>query len=63
MTINTFPMSTTRAAIAADPRHFGRARPRLLESVEDGVRSLPDDARLFAATFAAGFLFVSILIG
>ncbi len=63
MVVNTYPMSTTRAVIAADPRQFGRARPRFMVSVENGVRTLPDDLRLFAATFAAGFLFVSILIG
>ena len=32
---------------------------RMVESAPD----LSDDLRLFAATFAAGFLFVSILIG
>ncbi|MBA3577167.1 MAG: hypothetical protein H0W39_06115 [Sphingomonas sp.] len=56
-------MSTTRAAIAANPRRFGRARRRVPESIEDKVRTLPEDLRLFAATFTAGFLFVSILIG
>ncbi len=63
MVVNTYPMSTTRAATAANPRRFGRARPRVPESVEDKVRTLPEDLRLFAATFTAGFLFVSILIG
>lgn len=56
-------MAHARAAIAADPRLFGRGRPRLLESLDDeGGWTLSDDARLFAAAFAAGFLFVSILI-
>ena len=58
MGIKTFPMRTTRALVATDPRCFGRA----VCAHADG-RSLSDDARLFTATFAAGFLFVSILIG
>jgi hypothetical protein len=49
-------MQLARPAIALDPRRFGRR-----------VRSLPAssaiaDIRLFAMTFIAGFVFVSILI-
>lgn len=63
MAVKHFPMAHARAAIAVDPRLFGRGRPRLLESLDDeGGWTLSDDARLFAAAFAAGFLFVSILI-
>ncbi|HUG45920.1 MAG TPA: hypothetical protein VMK31_05345 [Sphingomicrobium sp.] len=51
-------MRTPRALAAADPLQFGRARLHLRS--ED--RGLSEDARLFATTFAAGFLFVSILI-
>ena len=51
-------MRTPRALVATDPRRFGRA---VCASVDR--RSLSDDARLFAATFVAGFLFVSIVIG
>ena len=58
MAFNTFPMRTPRALVASDPRGFGRA----VAIAGDG-RTLADDARLFAATFAAGFIFVSILIG
>ncbi|MFP5329479.1 MAG: hypothetical protein ACLGHC_05015 [Alphaproteobacteria bacterium] len=45
-----------------DPRHFGRAHFRRLELAPADSPSLLDDLRLFAANFAAGFLFVSILI-
>ena len=58
MAFNTFPMHTPRALVASDPRSFGRAA-----AIDCDTRSLADDARLFAATFVAGFLFVSILIG
>jgi hypothetical protein len=55
-------MQLARPAIALDPRRFGRRAIALA----DAVRVEPafnDDVRLFALTFVAGFLFVSILIG
>ena len=55
-------MAHARAAIALDPRHFGRGRARTLDVSEDRSWSISDDLKLFATTFAAGFLFVSILI-
>lgn len=55
-------MAHARAAIAIDPRLFGRGRMRVVEVREARSRGLPDDLKLFATTFAAGFLFVSILI-
>jgi hypothetical protein len=62
MAFNTFPMRSSRALVAADPRFFGRARAWPLSAPEDEPRALVDDLRLFASTFAAGFLFVSILV-
>lgn len=51
-----------RLAIAADPRRFGRA----FESDEPATPTAPsrlgDDIRLFAVTFLAGFIFVSVFI-
>ena len=55
-------MRTPRALVAIDPRRFGRARA-LSHGVPPEQRTLAEDAQLFAATFAAGFVFVSILIG
>jgi hypothetical protein len=49
-----------RPALAIDPRRFGR-RP-LAEPRDRECLRLSDDFRLFSATFAAGFVFVSILI-
>lgn len=49
-------MRSVRPAIALDPMLFGRKEPasdRLLANA---------DVRLFLTTFAAGFLFVSVLI-
>lgn len=55
-------MRTLRPAIALDPRHFGRGQTRLLEPVPERRWSLSDDVALFATTFAAGFLFVTVMI-
>jgi hypothetical protein len=49
-------------AARVDPRLFGRGRMRILDRREEQSWSIPDDVKLFATTFAAGFLFVSILI-
>ena len=55
-------MRTPRALVATNPLQFGRGR--LWPSVADGgpVWTFPDDAKLFATTFVAGFLFVSIFL-
>jgi hypothetical protein len=57
-------MAFTRPAAAIDPRVFGRRSiPRPEEQQQPRSSALGDDLRLFAATFVAGFLFVSVLIG
>ena len=56
-------MRTQRALVAANPRRFGRARAFALAAPAEQAASLSDDFKLFAATFAGGFVFVSILIG
>jgi hypothetical protein len=60
MAVKHFPMAYTRAAIALDPSLFGRARAGRVSAVR--TWGLSDDLKLFATAFAAGFLFVSILI-
>jgi hypothetical protein len=45
-----------------DPRRFGRGRARVLD-VARAAQGPSDDFKLFATTFLAGFLFVSVLIG
>ena len=47
---------------APDPRSFGR-RAIAVAAAAPVQPALSDDFKLFAMTFAAGFLFVSILIG
>ena len=56
-------MALIRPAVALDPRRFGR-RPLFGPQAELNVRpsALNEDLRLFAMTFAAGFLFISLLI-
>ncbi len=54
-------MRSVRPAFAADPRSFGRGFVREDEAAVP-VRRYSDDVRLFATTFAAGFLFVTVFL-
>jgi hypothetical protein len=54
-------MQLARPTIALDPKSFGKRRVRRPESASGGS-TLAADIKLFAATFLAGFVFVSILI-
>jgi hypothetical protein len=57
-------MQLARPAFAPHPSLFGRGRIReLAVKAETPASRISDDVKLFAATFVAGFLFVSILIG
>jgi len=51
-----------RTSIAIDPLRFGR-RVRAAPVIQAKPQSIGDDFRLFAMTFAAGFLFVTIFLG
>ena len=54
-------MRAAKAAIAVDPRAFGR-RVCAPDAASVPATPLGADLRLFATTFVAGFLFVSILL-
>jgi len=54
-------MQLARPFFAADPRSFGRGRLHDLSSAPTSA-FLSDDLKLFATTFIAGFVFVSVLI-
>jgi len=56
-------MQQFRHAFAHHSRRFGRGPERVLEAPVAAASGLSADVKLFAATFIAGFLFVSILIG
>ena len=56
-------MQFVRSPFASNPRLFGRGPARVLAVAPPQPMAIPDDVKLFAATFFAGFLFVSILIG
>jgi hypothetical protein len=57
-------MQFTRRGFASHPSRFGRAPARHLTSSHASCAPfVSSDVKLFATTFAAGFLFVSILIG
>lgn len=56
-------MQLARPAIAQHPFAFGRGIVRKLEPPAAAAPSIGDDLKLFAATFLAGFVFVSLLIG
>ncbi len=55
-------MQLIRPVIAADPRLFGRRRAAREHEDDVHPSSIRDDLRLFATTFAAGFLFVFVLV-
>ena len=54
-------MQLARRIVAADPRMFGRGPKRVFDAAPAQSR-ISDDFKLFATTFVAGFVFVSILI-
>ena len=56
-------MQLFRPAFAQHPLRFGRGPVRVIESPVGITADRWDDIKLFGATFVAGFLFVSILIG
>lgn len=56
-------MQFVRSTFAQHPRRFGKGQARTLALAAEPASVLSDDLKLFAATFLAGFLFVSILIG
>ena len=56
-------MQPARPAFAAHPSVFGRGPVRELAKPAAEPSRLWGDFKLFALTFSAGFLFVSILIG
>jgi hypothetical protein len=56
-------MQLARPAFALDPKLFGKGRARELRDSLTTPGRLSADLKLFATTFVAGFLFVSILIG
>jgi hypothetical protein len=56
-------MRMLRPVIAADPRLFGGGRARAVaEPAVERRWTFSDDQVLFATTFAAGYIFVSIYI-
>ena len=56
-------MQLARFRFAFAPRRFGRGPARIIAPPYEPVAlALRDELKLFATTFAAGFLFVSLLI-
>jgi hypothetical protein len=62
--VKDFAMQIARPVFALDPKRFGRGRTyEMPTSPTAAAIALSDDVKLFAGTFLAGFVFVSILIG
>jgi hypothetical protein len=56
-------MQLARPLFAPHPRVFGRGQIRQLgPMLERPAPAISDDLKLFASTFAVGFLFVSVLL-
>lgn len=51
-----------RRPVRFHSRRFGRRAPFTIEAKPVRTSAISDDVRLFAATFAGGFLFVSVLL-
>ena len=62
MAVNHFAMQSARALVATHTLSLALAQIDQSPAKQDRRWTMTDDAQLFAATFAAGFLFVSILI-
>jgi hypothetical protein len=60
--VKDFIMQLQRPAFALHPKLFGKGPLRDLGAAEIRASLIGEDAKLFATTFVAGFLFVSILI-
>jgi len=57
------PMRMLRPVIALDPRFFGKRFPGfILGEEEKSEFKISDDLKLFATSFAVGFVFVSAFI-
>ena len=56
-------MQLARPLLATDPKRFVKRPVRELSSPARTSATIGNDLKLFAATFVAGFLFVSVLIG
>ena len=56
-------MQLARFSFLSQNRRFGRGPVRIVDAPVATAPMLSADLKLFAATFVAGFLFVSILIG
>jgi len=55
-------MQLARSASAVHPRQFGRGPVRDLAPSPPAASLLSNDVKLFATTFAAGFIFVSVFL-
>lgn len=55
-------MRTSRALVASNPLRFGRGPAWLADDAGEQCWTASEDLKLFGTAFAAGFLFVSILI-
>jgi len=56
-------MQLARPIFAPDPRRFGRGRLReLVAPAAQAASGVSEELKLFASTFAAGFIVVSVLI-
>ncbi|HEV8406438.1 MAG TPA: hypothetical protein VGQ34_00765 [Sphingomicrobium sp.] len=56
-------MQLSRPAFALHPSLFGKGQSRAIASPRQRAVILSEDLKLFAITFVAGFLFVSMMIG
>jgi hypothetical protein len=56
----TLPMNVRH--LQFEPRNFGRRQPFLADDAACAAPAISDDVKLFATTYAAGFMLVSLFL-
>ena len=55
-------LSMTARRLQSEPRNFGRRQPFLGDDETCASPAISDDLKLFATTYAAGFMLVSLFL-
>jgi hypothetical protein len=55
-------LSMTTRRLPFEPRNFGRRQPFLAEDETCAAPAISDDVKLFATTYAAGFMLVWLFL-
>jgi hypothetical protein len=62
MVKTSLTLSMNDLRLHSDPRRFGRRQPFVSKAVSLPAPGIGDDLKLFAMTYAAGFVFVTLFL-